>query len=110
MKNYVYSGRTMTVAAPYDVASGGLVVVGGLFGVAAHAALTGQDVEIQIGGVYTDIPKTSAQAWTLGAKVYWDAANKLATTTAAGNTPIGIAAAGAGNPSGFGSVRLNSSF
>ena len=37
-------------------------------------------------------------------------AAKLATTTATGNTLIGVALADAANPSGTGRVRLNGSF
>lgn len=57
-------------------------------------------------GVF-DLPKTSAQAWTVGAKIYWDSANGLATTTASGNSLIGTALAAAANPSATGRVRLN---
>lgn len=106
MKNFVQSGRTMTVTAPAAVASGDLVVVGALFGVAFTDADSGDPVEIGTEGVF-ELPKTSEQAWTQGVKVYWDAANKCATTTASTNTLIGHATAAAANPSAFGTVRLS---
>lgn len=109
MKNFVKPGHVMTVPAPADVQSGDLVVVGSLFGIAAFSALAGADVEIKCGGVY-DVPKVSAQAWTVGAPVYWDPAAKAVTNVAGALTKIGVAAAVAANPSAFGRVRLNGSF
>lgn len=106
MKNYVQDGHVLSVAAPYDVASGGGVLVGSLFGVALSAAATGATVVVQTCGVFT-LAKTSAQAWTVGAKVYWDNTAKEVTTTATNNTLIGCAVEAAANPSATGTVRLN---
>ncbi|TAH67641.1 MAG: DUF2190 family protein [Rhodopseudomonas palustris] len=106
MKNYLQPGDAITVPAPADVTSGDLVVVGSLFGVAATDADNGADVVLNTSGVYT-LPKTSAQAWTVGAKVYWDATNAVATSTASTNTLIGHAVAAADNPSATGVVRLS---
>lgn len=109
MKNFVQPGDVITVAAPYDVESGGGLLVGLMFGIAAFAATSGVEVEAKTTGVF-DLPKTSAQAWTVGAKIYWDNTNKVATTTATDNTLIGVAVAAAANPSATGRVRLNGSF
>lgn len=109
MKNYVQPGDVVTCTAPYAVASGGGFLVGAMFAVAANAAANGATVEGKTNGVF-DLPKTSAQAWTFGVRVYWDDANKVATTTSAGNTLIGVAVAVAANPSATGRVRLNGAF
>jgi len=109
MKNFVKPGHMMTVPAPADTLSGDLVVVGSLFGVAAFSALAGADLEIKCGGVY-DLPKVSAQAWTVGAPIYWDPAAKALTNVAGALAKVGVAAAAAANPSSFGRVRLNGSF
>ena len=109
MKNYVSSGKVITVAAPAAVVSGDFVLVGSMFGIAATDGASGAAVEIKIGGVY-DYAKNSAEAWTAGAKVYWDATNKVFTSTATGNTYAGVAALAAANPSSSGRVRLNMSF
>ncbi|HGG04732.1 MAG TPA: DUF2190 family protein [Aliiroseovarius sp.] len=106
MKNYIQPGDTVTVAAPADVLSGAGVLVGALFGVAAYDALTAADVEISRRGVF-DLAKTSAQAWTQGAKIYWDNSAKVCTTTASGNTLIGVAVLAAANPSSTGRVLLD---
>ena len=102
--NFIQEGRVVTVTAPGAVSSGDGVQVGQLFGVAQIDAASGADVEIDTQGVYT-LPKTSAQAWAVGALVYWT--GTLCTTTAGTNLPIGCAMAAAANPSGTGRVRLN---
>ena len=109
MKNFVQRGEIVTLAAPYDLASGAGLLVGAIFGVATSAALSGATVEVALCGVY-ELAKTSAQAWTVGAKVYWDDTAKVCTTVNTSNTLIGVAVAAAANPSATGLVRLNGSF
>lgn len=106
MRNYIQPGKTVTVPAPADVKSGELVVVGSLFGVAEFSAAEGDPIEIATEGVF-ELPKEQAQAWTVGAKVYYIAADKVLTTAAAGNTFIGHATEAVANPSGSGAVRLS---
>lgn len=106
MKNYVMPGDLITLAAPYDVASGAGALVGTLFGVAEYTALSGAQVVLCTRGVFT-MAKVSAQAWTVGADIYWDNAAKNCTTTSASNTLIGKAIEAASNPSSTGVVRLN---
>ncbi|MEQ8639396.1 MAG: DUF2190 family protein [Alphaproteobacteria bacterium] len=111
MKNYVQPGNTITLSAPYDVASGDGLLVGSVFGVAAGDAASGATVETALIGVF-DLKKVASQAWSAGDKVYWDNTNKEATKTATANTLIGVAteavAGGAGDV--IGRVRLNGSF
>lgn len=111
MKNYVQPGATFTLAAPYAVTSGDGLLVGSIFGVAAGDAASGATVEAALTGVF-DLTKIGSQAWTVGAKVYWDDSNKRCTTVATDNTLIGVAveavAGGAGDT--IGRVRLNGSF
>lgn len=106
MKNYIAPGENITVPAPYDVDAGGGALVGGLFGVAQFDAAETEGVVLVRRGIF-DLAKTSAQAWTLGAKIYWDNTNKVATTTSSGNTLIGAAMAVAANPSDTGRVLLD---
>lgn len=105
MKNFVQPGHRLTLPAPYDVASGGGFKVGSIVAIAAYAAASGADVEGVREGVFTHA-KTSAQAWTQGATLYWDDTNKVFTTTASGNTKAGVAAKAADNPSETGVVCL----
>ncbi|WP_105403408.1 DUF2190 family protein [Neorhizobium sp. T7_12] len=106
MKNYIQPGSTVTVAAPANVLSGAGVLVGTLFGVACGDALYAADVEIKTDGVF-ELNKLSAQAWTVGAAIYWDNTAKECTTVTTSNTLIGKALAVAANPSSTGIVRLN---
>lgn len=108
MKNYVNDGDTVTVAAPYDVASGAGALVGTLFGVAQGAALSGASVVLVTRGVF-DLVKAGSQAWTVGAAIYWDNSGKVCTTTSSGNTLIGKAVVAVANGAGdtIGRVRLN---
>ncbi|NJO54371.1 MAG: DUF2190 family protein [Bacteroidales bacterium] len=111
MKNYVQPGNTITLVAPYAVASGDGLLVGSIFGVANADAANGAAVEACVVGVL-DLKKVGSQAWTVGAKVYWDNTNKQATTTSSGNTLIGVAVEAVGSGAGetVGRVRLNGSF
>lgn len=106
MKNFIQAGDNITVTAPYDVTAGGGVLVGSLFGIAVGDATSGDKVTIVRKGVFSHA-KTSAQAWTFGAKIYWDATNKVFTTTATSNTLVGVAVAAAANPSATGKVLLD---
>lgn len=111
MKNYVQPGNTLTLTAPYAVTSGDGLLVGSIFGVAAGDAASGATFEAALTGVF-DLTKIGSQAWTVGAKVYWDNTNKRCTTVATDNTLIGVAveavAGGAGDT--IGRVRLNAAF
>lgn len=106
MKNYIQSPDIITIPAPAGgVTSGDTVIVGGLIGIATTTAAEGVPVAVKR-KLVCERPKVSAQAWTVGASVYWDATAKNATTVASGNTLIGFAAAAAGNPSAVGLVCI----
>jgi len=106
MKNYIQTGGVVTVIAAADVVSGAGVLVGAIFGVAQADAVSGAEVSLVRGGVF-ELPKTSAQAWTAGVKVYWDDTAKVVTTTATANTLVGAAMEAAANPSATGIVLLD---
>lgn len=102
-------GRNMTFVAPGGgVVSGTGYRIGSLFVVALATAAATESFVGVTEGVFT-LPKTSAQAWTEGQRVYWDDGNDRADTDAAVGALIGVAAAVAANPSSTGSVRLNGS-
>ena len=111
MKNYIQPGHTITLTAPAAVTSGAGMLVGAIFGIAAHDAASGESVEALTVGVI-DINKVGSQAWAVGDKVYWDNTNKRTTKTATDNTLIGVALVivGGGADDTTGRVRLNGSF
>lgn len=110
MKNYKGQGNTLnwTNGTGSDVSSGAGVLVGKLFGVAAGDIADGEDGVLNLVGEY-ELPKAASQAWSVGAKVFWDDTNKNCTTTATSNTFIGAAtvAIGSGADETTGTVRLN---
>lgn len=106
MKNLIQTGNVVTITAAAAGLSGAGLLVGRLFGVLTGDVEVGAEVELALTGVYT-MPKTEAQAWTVGAAIYWDDANDLCTTTVGTNVKIGHALAVAANPSTTGTVRLS---
>jgi predicted RecA/RadA family phage recombinase len=91
MKNLVQTGDVITLNAPYALATGGLgFLVGSLFAVSLSGAASGAAVEGAVNGVF-DLAKATGQAWTQGARIYWDDAAKNCTTTVATNKLIGVA-------------------
>lgn len=98
-----------TRTAPYNVAAGGGLLVGGLFGVATGSATSGQSVNMTISGTFTLTKQTSSnssQSWSTGDSIYWDNSNKRTTRTSSGNTYIGTAASSASKSASTGSVTL----
>jgi predicted RecA/RadA family phage recombinase len=106
MKNFVQYGDTITLIAPYALLSGAGFLVGAIFAVAVFDAAQGDAVEGRTEGVFT-LPKTAAQAWTQGQKIYWDPVNKRCDSDGTVGPLIGAATEPAANPSGTGTVRLN---
>lgn len=110
MKNYVQPGDTLTVTAPYALTAGDGCLVGTMFGVACGTYANGAtDAEIKTEGVF-DLTALSTDTAALGAALYWDNSNKRLTTTASGNTKVGVAVAAKANGDTTARIRLNASF
>lgn len=107
MKNFVQAGSALTIPAPATVASGDVVIVGNIIGIANAAAASGADLDVTTTGVFI-LPKVAIDAFAVGATVYFDTATKLATATASGNPAIGTAVAAAGADAASVKVRLKS--
>ena len=90
MRGYIQPGNTITLPAPYAVASGDGLLVGAIFGIATGSATLNAEVETLTEGV-VELRKAPSQAWAVGARIYWDNAARLATTVVASNTLIGAA-------------------
>lgn len=108
MKNFIQSGDTIALVAPYTVVSGAGAQVGQIFGVAVTDVANGVEGDFKTTGVF-DLVKIGSQAWAQGALVYWDNTNKRCTTVASGNLLIGVAMVAVTNAAGntTGRVRLN---
>jgi predicted RecA/RadA family phage recombinase len=103
MTNFVKSGDNLTLAAPYDVLSGGGFKVGNVFGVAANDTLSGNNVECEVEGVY-DLAK-DASVFAQGDLACWDDSVKKVTSTVGSNLLIGAVEVAAAT--GVAVVRVN---
>ena len=99
-------------AAPFPLAlaggvtSGQLLLIGAVPVVSPVAAPAGELVAFKTGGV-CEVPKATGGAITQGAKLYFDATNKVVTTSASGNTPCGHAWADAASDATVAALRLS---
>jgi predicted RecA/RadA family phage recombinase len=104
--NQVHAEEKLVLTAPTGgVESGEGVIIGDLFVVAEGDAAAAAEFVGNTAGVW-ELPKTSAQAWAEGDKIYWDHANGVATGTQALGPMIGVATEAAANPSSTGKVKL----
>lgn len=103
----VSEGKYPTFTAPSGgVVAGTGVLIGSKF-VIPTVTVAADERFAGIGGPeIVEHAKVSAQAWTEGVKIYFDSALEQMTTTAGGNTLVGVAAEAAANPSATGRVLL----
>lgn len=106
MKNYLVSENQIDVTAGGAITSGEAALIGGILGVASKSGVSGDVIPYLVTGVFY-LPKTTAEAWTQGAVLYWDNTTKKLTTTAASNKLVGCAYAAALAADTFGYCRLN---
>lgn len=111
MRNYVQTGDTITLTAPYTVVSGAGALVGKIFGVANADVTSGAKGEFTTRGVF-NLAKGSS-TFATGDPVYWDNTNKVCTSTFQSNPLIGVAeltvnesTAALGGSSGDATVRV----
>lgn len=100
--NYVQEGKALNYTAGADIKSGDFVLIGALGGVAKTDIANGKSGAVHVKGVFS-VAKASG-AITQGAKLYWNSTNSNLTTTASGNTFVGVAAEAAA--SGDATVKL----
>ncbi|HEX7127294.1 MAG TPA: DUF2190 family protein [Thermodesulfobacteriota bacterium] len=105
--NYRGEGDVLPLTAPIGgVTSGSAYLISGLLVVAMDTAGQGQPFSGKTTGLFV-LPKATGEAWTQCQKLYWDDTNKRLTTTASGNTLVGVAAKPAGSTDTVGEVRLD---
>ena len=98
MQNFIQSGKTLTLVAPSGgVRSGEFVQVGSLHGFAITDAAEGVPVSVSREGVYS-APKAGVEIHQ-GNKLYFDAFNKVFTTSVTGvNLAVATEDAASGDP------------
>lgn len=100
--NYVQEGKALYYTSGADIKSGDFVLIGALGGVAKTDIANSKSGAVHVKGVFS-VAKASG-AITQGAKLYWNSTNSNLTTTASGNTIVGVAAEAAA--SGDATVKL----
>jgi len=106
VNNFRQPGDTLTLTTDRAVSSGGGFLQGSIFGVATGIYASGDAGEFATCGVY-GLAKTSAQAWTVGQKIYWDDTNHRCDSDGTVGQLIGVATEVAANPSSTGYVKLS---
>lgn len=70
-KNYVQPGKVIDVTLTAAVTSGDVVIVGQTLGVALEDGAIGDEVSVQVDGVF-EVPKKSAAVFAAGESLVWD--------------------------------------
>jgi predicted RecA/RadA family phage recombinase len=105
-KNYIQEGNVLSYTATAAIASGAVVVIGKRIAIALADIAVGEAGAITAEGVFA-VAKLGTDVVGQGDLLYWDAANSRLTTTAAGNTAAGFAAAPAGAGVGTVNIKIN---
>lgn len=106
MKNFIQPGEVMEVTAGANIASGDVVAVGEMVGVAAHDIANGATGEVSLCGVY--LLAKAAGVWTQGQKLFWDKVAKAFVGVASADADVvaGYAFKAAANGDATGYVKL----
>ncbi len=104
--NFVQEGKALHyTASGSDIKSGDFVLIGAIGGVAKTDIADGKTGAVHVSGVFS-VPKASGTA-TQGQKLYWNTTNSNLTTTASGNTIVGVAAEAAASGDANVKILLN---
>ncbi len=113
MKTAYSQGLTIDHTPSAQRLSGAGTLIGsvgnGMIGVAVNDVAASTEGVFAVQGVHT-LPKLSTDVVAQGALLYWDNTNKRLTTTASGNTKVGVLTVAKLNTEAFATVRLNAVF
>lgn len=99
-------GCIIQYLAGSNITSGSPVVIGNRVGIAVADIASGSSGAVEMEGCYS-VTKVSAQAWTAGDEIFYDASASKFTTVGTANTLAGHAIDIASNPSSTGNIRLS---
>lgn len=105
---YVHEGKALDYRPSEAVAAGEVIVLESLVGIARLDIAPGTLGSLAVTGVF-EIAKAAGEI-TAGVPLYWDAANKNVTVTAAGNTYIGKAVTSAASADAVVHLLLNAPY
>ena len=89
---YVQSENSFEIVPAESISAGEVIIQKDLIGITTHDIAAGALGVLHRKGAF-DIVKKADDDFAVGDKVYWDAVNKQATLTAAGNKLLGLALA-----------------
>ena len=104
---FIHDGNSIDYTPGSNVAAGDVVPQGDLVGIAKRDIVANALGALAVTGVF-DVPKATGagSAIAAGAKVYWNATAKQATTTATGNKYLGKTVGAAADGDATVRVRL----
>ncbi len=91
---YWQKGEVLDFTPTEDVKNGQVVPIGSRVGVAGSDIAANEPGHLHVAGGF-EMDKAAGEAVTMGAALYYDAANDCVTAAGEGATPAGYAAAGA---------------
>lgn len=91
---YWQKGEVLDFTPTEEVKNGQVVPIGSRVGVAGSDIAAGEQGHLHVVGVF-EMDKSTTEEISMGASLFYDAANDCVTTTEEGNTPAGYAAAAA---------------
>ena len=103
---FIQPGNVLDYTAGTAVTAGQAFLIGKRLAVALVAIAAGATGEVAVTRVFSVIKKTT-DVIAQGDLLYWDDTNKYLTSTSAGNTLAGYAAAAAGNGATSIAIKLN---
>lgn len=104
--NFVQEGKALNYTpSGADVASGDFVLIGAIGGIAKTDIADGKTGAVHVSGVFSVVKASGAV--TQGQKLYWNSTNSNLTTTASGNTIVGVAAEAAASGDANVKILLN---
>jgi predicted RecA/RadA family phage recombinase len=106
MQNFIQKGHTLTLVAAAALLAGQAQLTGKIFGVAVNDVAAGDSGEFETAGVF-ELPALATDVAAQGAILYWDAANHRLTTTAAGNTRVGVATEAKANGAATAMIKID---
>lgn len=103
---FIQDGKFIDYTAGADIAVGEVIPMVTRCGVAVTAIANGAVGAVALEGIFQVATSDTSAAWAVGDVVYWTTATNVASKTATGGIPLGIAAAVKGSSAAVGYVRL----
>ena len=104
--NFVQEGKALNhTPSGSSLASGDFLLLGAIGAVATTDIADGKTGAVHISGVFSVVKASGAV--TQGQKLYWNSTNSNLTTTATGNTIVGVAAEAAASGDANVKILLN---